>query len=119
MGTQRTSNKDVLDAINALTQAITQSVINAPAPAAPAQVQVAPAPTEASSPKAKLDPSYVSHVRVAKAQPYANDKGADVVLYARRNGRGETKLAYCLAEKFAKLRDRGLIGAIEILNPEA
>ena len=44
MGTQRTSNKDVLDAINALTQAITQSVITAPAPAAPAQVQVAQAP---------------------------------------------------------------------------
>ena len=118
MGTQRTSNKDVLDAINALTQAITQSVINAPAPAAPAQVQVAQAPEETNAP-VKLDPCYVNHVKVAKAQPYANDKGADVVLYARHNGRGETKLAYCLAEKFAKLRDRGLIGAIAIMNPEA
>ena len=67
----------------------------------------------------KLDKAYAEHMKIAKVQPYADKHGEDTVLYARKNARGEVKLAYCLATKFATIKDRGLLGAIEIVSPSA
>jgi len=109
MGTSRTSNKDVLDAIVALTAAITSNVVAAPAPI------VTPAEPEAET--VKVDKAYAEHMALNKCQPFADKHGEDVVLYARHNKANETKLAYCLASKFAGLKDRGLIGAVQVVSP--
>jgi hypothetical protein len=105
MGTQRTSMKDVMEAIQGLTAAVQATLV---APVA-APVATTPAPTGETS--VPLDASYEAHMK-AKVQDFANSKGEDCILYARKNGRGEVKLAYCLASKWTGLKDRGLIGAV-------
>lgn len=124
----RTSNKQILDAINSLTAAISATLV-APtaAVAAPASVAIAtPAieiveqqakPVVEAGTPVKLDKAYVSHMANGKCQDFANKHGQQVVLYARRNNHGDNKLAYCLATKFANLKDRGLIGAVQVINP--
>ena len=120
MGTQRTSNKDILAAIEAqtnaisgLVQALTQTQTQAPA------VEAAPVPErEPQSPSnVQVDAGYKAHV-MAKAQALSNKDNEDRILYVRKNMRGETKLAYVLASKWSSLRDNGLIGAIEHIKPE-
>ena len=108
MGTQRTSMKDVLAAIEGLTAAVQATLV---APVAQAPVAIATAPTPTGETSVNLDASYEAHMK-AKVQDFANSKGEDCILYARKNGRGEVKLAYCLASKWTGLKDRGLIGAI-------
>jgi hypothetical protein len=114
MGTQRASNKDILDAIQALTAAITAQVV-APAPVTQ-PVAEAPAVGQFTTDTVKVDAAYKQHM-MAKIQPFADKHGEDVVLYARRNNRGETKLAYAVKSKFSVLKDRGLLGAVAIVNP--
>ena len=122
MGTQRTSNKDILEAIasqttaiNALVSAISGTV------ATPAQTQ-APAPVNetAASPDIQVKKSYSNHM-VAKVTDKVNEDGASRALYARRNGNGETKLAYCLLSRLddVKVRDRGYLGTLQIIEPSA
>jgi len=128
----RTSNKQILDAINSLTAAITATLVapkeapELPVLTQPAQVAIATPAIEIVEQQAKpvveagpvkLDKSYVSHMANGKCQDFANKHGQQVVLYARHNNRGENKLAYCLATKFANLKDRGLIGAVQVINP--
>jgi hypothetical protein len=109
----RVSNKQILDAILGLTQAITATHVAAPA--APAAVPVAPAaPVDTSGIKVGAD--YMANRKVA-AQAHANTTGGEVVLYARRNLRGETKLAFAVAGRFATLKDRGLIGPVASYQP--
>ena len=111
MGTQRTSLKDVMGAIQELTQAI-------------AAQNVAPNPvtnvTETKEPSGEdtiqVDGQYLSHM-TSKVQDFADSKGEDCILYARKNGRQETKLAYCLASNWTTLKDRGVIGAVKHLSP--
>jgi len=104
MGTQRTSNKDVLAAIEALTAAIQATVV------APAAIAATPAPNSGEA-TVNVDAAYLAHMKV-KVQDFANSKGEDAILYARKNGRGETKLAYCLASAWANKRDRGIVGPV-------
>ena len=118
MGTQRTSQKDVLNAINSLTDVITQLVANGAntpvsAPAA-AIVTSAPAPVNDGEQTIDVDPAYVTRME-AKVADKCKD-GSDRILYARHNLRGETKLAYCLASNWTGLKDRGLIGAIKHIS---
>ena len=119
MGTSRTSNKDILDAILGLTAAITQSNTQAHAPVQVAAPVETPAATQEpeSTDSIKLPASYREHV-MAKVQSKVNSDGTDRILYARRNLQGEVKLAYCVADRWTSLKDKGLIGAIAHVKPE-
>ena len=111
MGANRTSNKDVLDAIERLTQVIQSSM-------ASNQAQVPATPSANSTPsngELDIDGHYLTHMR-SKVAGFAKEKGEDCVLYLRRNQAGEKKLAFCVASKWSNLKDRGLIGAIEIVE---
>lgn len=124
MGTQRASNKDILGAIEALTAAIVSTMVApvaAPVVARAAEIAgiplvVAPEATPVSD--LQIDKGYLSHM-ATKCQAFANDKGLDIVEYARHNLDKEVKLAYCTAERFAGLKDRGFIGTVAYYSPEA
>jgi len=118
----RTSNKQILDAILDLTVAIKGMAAPAVAPVAtpvaiatPIEVAAATAP-KAETP-VKIDAAYLSHVSGGKALAYANKTGEQVVIYARRNGHGETKLAYCAASKWTGLKDKANLGAVATVEP--
>jgi hypothetical protein len=118
MGTQRTSQKDVLNAINDLTSVITQLVSNvAQAPVTPpvmaAPVEAAPVSTGEST--VQIAPGYLQRM-TAKVEGLTKVDGETRVLYTRRNLAGETKLAYCLGSRWSTLKDKGLIGAIKIIK---
>ena len=124
MGTQRASNKDILEAINALTQAITAThVAPAPVVAAPAAVlpmsqernKPAPVVEQAADTDVQVPESYLN-LMTGKVQDACKADGLDRILYARRNLHGETKLAYCMASRWTGLKDRGLIGAIKHIS---
>ena len=113
--TERTSNKQLLDAIEAMPAAIAAAITSVASGATP----VATPTTEGSKPtNIGLDKKYEAHMAL-KVQDFANTKGESAVMYARRNGRGEVKLAYCLHSKWSNLKDRGLIGAVSTFKPEA
>lgn len=115
MGTSRTSNKDILDAILGLTAAITQ---NHSAPVAVAAAPVAAEPVaDAPDGEIKVSKEYLANRKVA-AQAHANKVSGTVVLYARRNLKGETKLAFAQQGRFDTLKDNGLIGPVASYNPE-
>jgi len=117
MSASRTSNKQILDAIEAMPAAIA-AAIAATQVAAPAAPAVITTPEVASQPESiQLDKAYVDHMASTKCLDFANKHGSDVVLYARKNAKGENKLAYCLAEKFPTLRDKGLLGAVQVVSP--
>jgi hypothetical protein len=112
--TNRTSNKAIADKLDTLIELLIQAqvrpVINAetvtPKPVvveAPVEM-VVEKPTEIEIPE-----SYRTYVS-AKAQAHANAKGGAVIMYARRNLANQVKLAYCMADRFPTLKDRGLIG---------
>jgi len=111
---ERTSNKQLLKAIEALPAALIAAFANAQ-PVTQA-VAIAQPSAEQGADEVALDAKYKAHM-VAKVQSFADAKGESTVLYARKNGHGETKLAYCLASKFAGLKDRGLIGAVSVIDP--
>jgi len=115
----RTSNKQILDAITDLASAIRD---NMAAQAAPVVAPVATAPTATLNTAkqegaVKVDAAYLSHVSGGKALDYANKLGEQVVIYARRNKLGETKLAYCAASKWTGLKDNANLGAVQIVEP--
>jgi len=83
--------------------------------ATPIEVAAATAP-KAETP-VKIDAAYLSHVSGGKALAYANKTGEQVVIYARRNGHGETKLAYCAASKWTGLKDKANLGAVATVEP--
>lgn len=111
---ERTSNKQLLTAIEAIPAAIA-AAIAATQVATPVAIAT-PDTAEQQADTVKVDAAYKQHM-VAKVQSFADSKGESTVLYARKNGHGEVKLAYCLASKFAGLKDRGLIGAVEVVDP--
>lgn len=114
MGASRTSLKDVMTAIDKQSQSIdalvTALTAGAIAPAADAPV------VNDDTPKVEVAEGYLAKM-TEKASAHATAKGSEVVLYARRNGRGETKLAYALRERFDTLTDRGLIGPVGTFQP--
>lgn len=114
---KRVSNRQILDALTDLPTQIA-AAIAATQTAAPKTVAVAEATEQTPTDKTvEVDKAYVEHMTLNKCQPFADKHGEDCVLYARKNGRNETKLAYCLASKFAGLKDRGLIGAVAMVSP--
>jgi hypothetical protein len=120
MGDSRTSNKDILNAVEAQTAAIDKlvNVLTATAVAAP-QPKAESVPT--SEPKATsvdVDAAYMAHM-TAKAADHATAKGSEVVLYARRNRQGQVKLAYALKERYDSQIERqpSCIGPVGSFKP--
>ncbi len=111
----RVSNKQVLDAIQAMPEAIAAAISGYQVKNVQTADEAATTPTPAGT--AKVDAAYLGHV-TAKLQSRANADGNTYVLYARTNKRDETKLAYCQADKFAGLTDRRIIGAVQTVSPE-
>jgi hypothetical protein len=68
------------------------------APSAPVSTPVTEG-DEAETSTIKVDEAYLAHMNL-KAAAHATDKGSEVVLYARKNKQGETKLAYALRERY-------------------
>ena len=119
MGASRTSQKDILNAIQAQTDTIAAlaeaiAVLYTPAPAAPVAATAAPAEHNG---EIEVNKDYLANRKVA-AQEHANKVSAEVVLYARRNLRNETKLAFAQRGRFDTLRDKGLIGPVATFQPE-
>jgi hypothetical protein len=94
--------------IDALVTALTADAI------APAAAKAAPAVGD--TPKVEVAEGYLAKMN-EKAAAHATSKGSEVVLYARKNQRGETKLAYALRERFDALNDRGMIGPVGTFQP--
>ena len=116
MGTSRTSNKDILDAILGLTAAITSQNTSAPAVAPTVDTPAHEVPARDNG-EIEVKKDYLDN-RKAAAQAHANKVSGTVVLYARRNLSGECKLAFAQKARFDTLKDRGLIGPVESYNPE-
>lgn len=130
MGAERTSNKDLLNAITEGNRSLTASIDAlvatlvgqqeariAEREAAPVTDPVAASTEVVENVPAKLSvkPAYLSHMK-AKAAEHASKRGEDVVLYGRVNLHGEHKLAYCLKSRWTGLKDNGLIGAVEVFK---
>ena len=128
MGASRTSNKDILDAINAQTDAITKlasaiaggiaSPASAPVAAEPTPVVTEAAPVSSEPASVQVNRGYMTRMS-EKAQAHADKHGETVQLYARRNLSGEVKLAFALDSSFAAKRDRDrqFIGKVGTFHP--
>lgn len=119
MGTQRTSMKDVKLAIEAQTDAI-NALVGALAGQAQAPVAGTIDTTPVTDPTPapvtdapRFEAGYMAHMKAKVAELVKGD-GQARVLYARRNLKGENKLAFCLKARWAGLRDNGKLGAIEV-----
>jgi hypothetical protein len=114
----RISNKHILDALTDLPAQIAAALAQTQVQVAPVQT---PAPVETAAPvntgeaEVKVDPKYFAHMS-NKVNALAASDGQQRILYTRRNGYGEVKLAYVLASKWSDLKDRGLIGAVKICD---
>lgn len=114
MGNARTSNKDILVALdNGFDRLITALTANAIAPAATAADPVAETPAAP-----QVDPAYMAH-QSAKAAEHATNKGEEVVLYTRRNKSGEVKVAYALRSRFDEVvaKQPSCIGPVGSFQP--
>lgn len=116
----RVSQKQVLDAILAMPAQIAAAMAANATPTG--SIPVLPVDEAIQTPtptpeKVSVDAAYLSHVS-AKLQERANADGNTYVLYARHNKANETKLAYCIADKFSALTDRRIIGAVKTVAPE-
>jgi len=117
--TTRTSNKQLLEAIEQQTAAIA-ALAEAMTANAVAQQPVAAAPvtnvtgTPETLGKAKFNAKYMAHMDNKVKDLVAAD-GNSRVLYGRQNGDGEWKLAYCLKSRYdTGLKDRGFRGVIKV-----
>lgn len=110
---ERTSNRQILDAIENQTASIDRLVEALTTTA----ISDAPAKPEAEqSNSVDVSEGYLAKM-TEKAAAHATKHGAEVVLYARNNKAGETKLAYALRERYDTLRDGGLIGPVGSFQP--
>ena len=117
MGDSRTSNKDILNAVEAQTAAIDKLVNVLTATAAhPKAEKVVTSEPKATS--VDVDAAYMAHM-TAKAADHATAKGSEVVLYARRNRSGQVKLAYALKERYDSQIERqpSCIGPVGSFKP--
>lgn len=122
MGSTRTSMKDVLNAIEAQNATLT-ALVAALAPKAQEPVQITPEPVIETVPvtepvaqapeQPRFEQRYLNHMD-SKVSKLVKADGQARVLYARRNLAGEFKLAYCLKDRWAGLKDNGKLGAIKI-----
>jgi hypothetical protein len=111
MGASRTSNKDIADRLDTLIDLLTATAIAAPA----ATTVETPAITEGD---VKVDEAYLAHMNL-KAADHATTKGEEVVLYARKNKAGETKLAYALRGRYDEVvkKQPSCIGPVGSFKP--
>lgn len=120
MGAARTSNKDVLDAIQLQTDSIDKLIGVLTATASQAAVTTAPAAVEATaiSGNVEVDAKYLAHMNI-KAAEHATNKGEPTVLYARKNKAGETKLAYALRSRYDEVvaKQPSCLGPIGTFQP--
>lgn len=105
----RMTNEQLGTKLDTLIDVLTKQAL--PAPAAPVA-----AVADSEAPAIEVSEGYLSKM-TEKASNHATSKGCEVVLYARKNQRGETKLAYALRERFDALTDKGLIGAVGTFQP--
>ena len=89
---KRITTAQLGEKLDKLIELMTAQAIQAPPVATPESPT-----TEGGS--VKVDSAYLAHMN-AKAADHATAKGSEVVLYARQNQRGETKLAYALRDRF-------------------
>ncbi len=115
MATERTSNKAILDAIQSQTASI-DKLVNALTSSAMPKAVATPVGDEPDAPSLEVAEGYLAKM-TEKAANHATSKGCEVVLYARKNQRGETKLAYALRERYDTLKDNGHIGAVGTFQP--
>lgn len=120
--TGRVSNRAILSALEGLPAAIAAAM--APAQVSTPEVSVPTLPVDPTlqgetgeKVVTEIDPGYLAHVS-GTLQDRANLNKATYMLYARRNKAGETKLAYCAADKWSSLTDRRIIGAVKTVSPE-
>ncbi len=104
MGTQRASNKDVLDAIAKQGESIDKLINVLTAQSMPADETADTSPVEDKvkdkvTEGIKVNEAYLTHQK-GKAQAHADSKDTEVVLYCRVNKAAETKLAYALRERY-------------------
>ena len=110
MGTQRTSQKDVLEAIQQLTAVVTQ-LVQQPTAAPEPVAQPAKADT------VKVDKGYLAKMQ-PKWQQLADRKGLAYVGFAYRKSNGQLGLWACPKTEYAKASSRSnFIGAIMEINP--
>ena len=105
----RVSTAQLGEKLDKLIEIMTQQAIAAPAP-----VTLVETPTESETPsKVAVDEAYLAHMNL-KAADHATAKGSEVVLYARKNKQGETKLAYALRDRYDEqiVRQPSHIGAV-------
>lgn len=114
--TGRVSNRAILSALEGLPAAIAAAMAPAQA-AAPAESTQTMGDEKGETTTAEIDPGYLSHVS-GTLQDRANLNNMAYVMYARKNKAGETKLAYCPADKWSALTDRRIIGAVKTVSPE-
>ncbi len=112
MGDKRTTNKDIIDALAKQGDSIDKLVTALTSQAMPDGGTKGGAPVKTDSPK--VDEAYLTHQK-GKSQAHATDKGCEVVLYARVNKAGETKLAYAQRDRY----DDVIIGQPSHIGPVA
>jgi hypothetical protein len=108
---KRVTTAQLGEKLDTLIDILSQQAVQQAAPAA----AVEPA---ATNPTVKVDDQYLAHM-TAKAADHATAKGESVVLYARRNKRGETKLAYALAPRFDEVvaKQPSCLGSVGSFQP--
>lgn len=100
MGASRTSNKDICDKLDTLIGIMTaQAMPAAETPVTTPVTEGGAGGDAVGTDSIAVDEAYLAHM-TAKAADHATAKGEEVVLYARKNKRGETKLAYALRERY-------------------
>lgn len=123
MTASRTSNKQILDAIEKLTEVLTQNLtpVQAAVSAAPpvlTPVNSEPTVTEGEG-NVKVDAKYKGHME-SKFLAYAAKVGEPVVGYAYKKSNGQTGLWSVPASKWAESpRIKNLIGPIGIYGDNA
>jgi len=117
---ERTSNKQIADKLDTL--------IGLMVAQAERDTEAAPLPVltnEVTEPVAaptsiKVDAAYKAH-QEGKSQEHADTKGVEVVLYARKNKLGETKLAYALRSRYDEVvsKQPSHLGPVASFQPKA
>lgn len=116
MGNVRTSNKDILAAIEAQTSAINGLVGALTGTQVQAQAPAVETPAATESNGHEIPKGYMETMD-KKVRKLVGDDGQSRVLYLRRNLKGEYKLAYALKSRWDEgIKDNGLIGAVKVYS---
>ena len=124
MGTTRTSQKDVLEAVNGLGEQLAAlvSIMTQQQQTAAVEPSVTtvtePEPKPAKQASVKVDRKYFNHM-LPKWQQLANAKGVAYIGFAYRKSSGRTGLWACPASEFSKVSRRdNFLGAVAEVKPQ-